>query len=90
MVCSSDGKESACNAGDLNLIPGWGRIMATHSSILAVKSPWGRSLDCKESDMTEQLTLYLMAQWFKIHLAIQGTRVQSLVGKLRSHIPRSN
>ena len=90
MVCSSDGKESACNAGDLNLIPGWGRIMATHSSILAWKSPWGRSLDCKESDMTEQLTLYLMAQWFKIHLAIQGTWVQSLVGELRSHIPWSN
>ena len=23
--CSSDGKESACNAGDPGLIPGWGR-----------------------------------------------------------------
>ena len=36
---SSDGKESACNAGDLGLIPGLGRSlekgMATHSSILA-------------------------------------------------------
>ena len=36
----SDGKESACNAGDLGSIPGLGRCpggesMATHSSILA-------------------------------------------------------
>ena len=35
----SDGKESACNAGDLGSIPGLGRSpgegMATHSSILA-------------------------------------------------------
>ena len=34
----SDGKESACNAGDLGLIPGWEDTleqgMATHSSIL--------------------------------------------------------
>ena len=35
----SDSKESACNAGDLSLIPGWEDPlewgMATHSSILA-------------------------------------------------------
>ena len=40
----SVGKETACNAGDLGLIPGLGRSpeeeMATHSSILAWKSPW--------------------------------------------------
>ena len=38
------GKESACNAGDLGLIPGSGRSpgegMATHSSILAWRIPW--------------------------------------------------
>ena len=59
----SDGKESACNVGDLGLIPELGRSpgggMATHSSILvenshgqrslAGYSPWGR----KESDTTE-------------------------------------
>ena len=41
---SSDGKESACNAGDLGLIPGWeeppGGSMATHFSILAWGIPW--------------------------------------------------
>ena len=41
----SDGKDSACNAGDLGLIPGSGRFppeeeTATHSSILAWKIPW--------------------------------------------------
>ena len=40
----SDGKESACKAGDPGLIPGSGRSpeegMATHSSILAWRIPW--------------------------------------------------
>ena len=40
----SDGKESACNAGDPGLIPGWEDPqemgMATHSSILAWRIPW--------------------------------------------------
>ena len=40
----SDGKESACNAGDPGLIPGSGRTlekgMATHSNILAWRIPW--------------------------------------------------
>ena len=40
----SDGKESACNAGDLGSIPGLGRSlergMATHSSILVWRLPW--------------------------------------------------
>ena len=40
----SDGKESACNVGDLSLIPRSGRSpgkgMATHSSVLAWRIPW--------------------------------------------------
>ena len=38
----SDGKESACDAGDLGLIPGLGRSqgMKTHSRILAWRIPW--------------------------------------------------
>jgi len=35
----SDGKESACNAGDLGSIP-LEEEMATHSSILAWRIPW--------------------------------------------------
>ena len=41
---TSVGKESACNAGDPGLMPGLGRSlerrMATHSSILAWRTPW--------------------------------------------------
>ena len=40
----SDGKESACNAGDPGLIPGPGRSpgegMANHTSILIWRIPW--------------------------------------------------
>ena len=41
----SNGKESACSAEDLGLIPGWGKIplekgMATHSSVVAWRIPW--------------------------------------------------
>ena len=40
----SEGKDSACNAGDLGSIPGSGRSlekeMAIHFSILAWRIPW--------------------------------------------------
>ena len=40
----SDGKESACSAGDLSWIPGLGRFldkeMATQSSIITWRIPW--------------------------------------------------
>ena len=40
----SDSKESACNAGDLGLIPEWEDPLeegiATHSSIFAWRIPW--------------------------------------------------
>ena len=40
----SDGKESACKVGDLELIPGWEDPLekgkATQSSILVWKTPW--------------------------------------------------
>ena len=64
----SDGKESACNAGDLGWILRLGRSlekgMATHSSILAWRIPWteepGSSSPwgCKESDTTEWFGYY--------------------------------
>ena len=65
----SDGKESACNAGDPGSIPGLGdpleKEMAIHSSIFLPGKPFGqRSLESynpqgrKELDSTERLTLY--------------------------------
>ena len=65
----SDGKASACSAGDPGLIPGPGRSlekeMATHSSTLAWKIPWTEgpgsycAWGCKELDTTERLHFYL-------------------------------
>ena len=66
LLFPSDGKASACNAGDLGSIPGLGRspgegngnplqyscLENPHGQrILVGYSPW----DCKESDTTEQL-----------------------------------
>ena len=63
--CFSSGKETACNAGDLGLIPGLERspgkgkgyllqyfIFGLENSI--DYSPWG----CKELDMTERLSVH--------------------------------
>ena len=63
--CSSTGKESALNAGDLSLIPGLGRSPGEGKRLPTpvfwpgefhgLYSPWG----LKESDMTEWLSLHL-------------------------------
>ena len=49
----AEGKASAYNAGDPGSIPGWGRSlekeMATHSSILAWKTPWTEEPDRLQS-----------------------------------------
>ena len=66
LVHSWDGKESTCNAGDLDMIRGSGRPPGEpkgnplqHSCLEHPMhrgaSPWG----CKESDTTERLTLPL-------------------------------
>ena len=70
----SDGKESACNEGDLNSIPGLGRSPGEgHENPLQYSclenpcgqkslkdySPWGR----KESDMTERTKIGRQVQW---------------------------
>ena len=62
----SDSKESACSGGDLSLIPGSGRSHGEGNSYPlqnsclenSMDSPWGY----KESDMTEQPTLWLSCQ----------------------------
>ena len=65
---SSDGKELACNAGNLGLSPCWedplDKRMATHFTILAWRIPWTESLmGHKESDIAEQLTLVTIVNW---------------------------
>ena len=57
---ASAGKESACNAGDLGLIPGLGRSPGEGNgyplSILAWRIPWTIVHAVTESDMTERLS----------------------------------
>ena len=54
------GKESACSAGDLGLIPGLGRSPGEGKGYPLQYSGLENSMDslwdCKESDMTEQLS----------------------------------
>ena len=67
----SDSKESACNAGDLGLIPGWGRFPwrrkwqptpvflpgeSNGRKSLVGYSPWG----CKESDATSLALSFML------------------------------
>ena len=70
----SDGKESACNAGDLDSIPGLGRSPGEGKGCLlwyaglekelhGLHSPWGG----KESDTTEQLSLSFIFIYLKIY-----------------------
>ena len=88
----SDGKESACNAGDQGLIPGLGRVLeeghgkATHSSIPAWRIPWreetGRLYSPwgrKESEMTEPLTLSLLVISMGFEESLSETCAQSII-----------
>ena len=65
LPCSSDGKESACNAGEKGSIPGSERSSGERNSnpllVLAWRIPWtnepgGLQLGRKEPDTTGQLT----------------------------------
>jgi len=79
---SSDGKESACNAGDLASIPELGRSLGEGNGnplqlflpgefhgqrSLADYSPWG----CNESDTTEQLVyIYIYIYIYIYHICM--------------------
>ena len=82
LPCSSAGEESACNTGDLGSIPVLGRFPGgrhgnplQYSCLedphgqrsLADHSPWG----CKESDMTEQLSIAQHSTLWKLLLLVQ-------------------
>ena len=60
---SSVGEESACNAGDPGLIPRSGRFAREGIGYTLQYSGWKNSMDyrvhwgCKESDMTEWLSV---------------------------------
>ena len=86
----SAGKESSCNVGglrDLGLILGLGKApgeekKATHSSILALRIPWGHI----ESDTTEQLSLSFFYSCPKLQFETNNkhpTLVESTLFRIR-------
>ena len=66
-ACGSAGKESACSAADLGLIPRLGRYPGEGNGYPLQCSGLENSIDCivhgvtKESDTTEQLSLSLFS-----------------------------
>ena len=39
------------------------------------------------TERKEALGTFLAVQWLRLYLPMQGVRVQSMVGELRSHMP---
>ena len=89
------GKESTCNVGDLGSVPGLGRSLAGgHGNPLqysCLENPHGeRSLtgfcpwDCKESDMTEQLsTLGNQQSYVEVWVSYEAsTKIEYQAGSL--------
>ena len=74
---SSAGKESACNAGDLGSIPGLGRALekgkATHSRILAWRTPW--TIQSYSSYSTHSWVLFTHFPSFKNHAHTDDTQI---------------
>ena len=73
---SSDGKESACNAGNLGSIPGWGRSLeegsATHSSILIWRISRTEESGWLQSMWSQSWTRLRDRGWCWVFLAAQG------------------
>ena len=67
--CGSAGKESACNAKDLDSIPGLGRSPGEGKGYPLQYSDLDNSMDCispwgpKELDTTEQLSLSFIIEY---------------------------
>ena len=93
----SDGKEPACNARDLGLIPGWDDLldeeMATCSSILAWRIPW-----TKEPCRLQSTGLQRVRHVWAIHTCTYGCNSVNLKFRVRisefkfglSHLQSSN
>ena len=77
--CGSAGKESACNAGDLGLIPGLGRSPGEGNGYplqcSGLENSMGRPVHgITELDTTKQLTLYLLLLTLKAYRNAQNSK----------------
>ena len=90
LPCGSAGKESACNEGDLGLIPGLGRSPGGGNSYPLQNpglensmdySPWGH----KQSDMTDLLSLSESKAHFlseNVHLFLKMSRTSHIAQEI--------
>ena len=62
--CGSAGKESACNAGDLGLIPGLGRFPGEGKGYLLQYSGLENSMDSIVHGVTKSQTRLSLSEWF--------------------------
>ena len=87
----SDSKESSCNAEDLGSIPRYGRspregngYPLQYSGLensMDLYSPWG----CKESDITEQLSLSTIFSLLLCNCPLSLSIISSRVGHVRTN-----
>ena len=78
-ACSRGGGGCSYSSGG-GEASGWELSVGAHTG----RNIWGRASKRIQSRTS------LVVKWLRIHLALQGTWVQSLVGELRSHMPQSN
>ena len=69
--CGSAGKESACNVGDLGLIPGLGRSLGEGKGYPVQYSGLENSMDCivhgvAESDTTKHLSFHFVIKYRRV------------------------
>ena len=83
--CGSAGKESACNAGDLGLIPGLGRSSGEGNGYPLQYSALENSTDCIVHGVTKSQT---RLSDFHSTNPIQGFSVLRLIFWLETHAPQ--
>ena len=98
-VCSpggSEGKESACSAGDWGLIPGWGRPPGgghgNPSSVPAWRTPSAeepgglRSTGPQTSDMAERLSMHSALPWWEMSKSLENLCRNCCLGNLSAPV----
>ena len=76
--CGSAGKESACNVGDLGLIPGLGRVPGEGNSYPLQYSGLENSMDCIVHRVTKSWTRLSNFHFTSFHFALLDAHSLSL------------
>ena len=77
-LCGLDGKESACNVGDLGLIPGLGRFPGEGKGYPLLSSGLENSMDCIVHGFTKSKTLLSDFHFTSIDMLINASSWNSI------------